>query len=377
MDISLIRAFADLEDPRQTHKVKHNLQEVIALAIIAVLSNAQSWTQIEAFGQAKEAWLRHWLALENGIPTHDTIQRVFQALSADALMCCFGEWTAQVMAATEGRFVAVDGKTLRGSHDSAHGQKALHLVRAWATEQGVLLGQQRVDAKTNEITAIPDVLAMLALKGCIVTIDAMGCQTDIAAQIRKQEADYVLALKENQKTLYQHTVDWFDFAERTDFRHLAAHDYARTVNKAHGRVEVRECWLMTDMPLITEFREQLGWTGLRSLVKIRRTRTAQGVSSVDTAYYITSLTHHADTVLTAVRRHWAVENECHWILDVVFDEDRSRIRLGESPENFSLIRQLALSILKQDKSNGSLNSKRFRAALDDDFRLSLLKSFMR
>jgi len=212
MDISLIRAFADLEDPRQTHKVKHNLQEVIALAIIAVLSNAQSWTQIEAFGQAKEAWLRHWLALENGIPTHDTIQRVFQALSADALMCCFGEWTAQVMAATEGRFVAVDGKTLRGSHDSAHGQKALHLVRAWATEQGVLLGQQRVDAKTNEITAIPDVLAMLALKGCIVTIDAMGCQTDIAAQIRKQEADYVLALKENQKTLYQHTVDWFDFA---------------------------------------------------------------------------------------------------------------------------------------------------------------------
>lgn len=377
MDIRLTHAFADLEDPRQAHKVKHNLQEVIALAIIAVLSNAQSWTQIEAFGQAKEAWLRQWLRLENGIPTHDTIQRVFQALSADALMRCFGEWTAQVMAATEGRFVAVDGKTLRGSHAATQGQKALHLVRAWATEQGVLLGQQRVDAKTNEITAIPDVLAMLALKGCIVTIDAMGCQTEIAQQICTQEADYVLALKENQKTLYQHTVDWFDFAAQTDFRHLKAHDYARTVNKAHGRVEVRECWLITDAPLIAEFREQLGWTGLRSLVKIQRTRSALGNSTQETAYYITSLSGQAETVLAAVRRHWAVENECHWVLDVVFDEDRSRIRLGESPENFSLIRQLVLSILKQDKSKGTLTSKRFRAALDDNFRLSLLQSFMR
>lgn len=377
MDIRLYDAFADLEDPRQAHQVKHNLQDIIVLSIIAVLSNAQSWTQIEAFGQAKEAWLRQWLGLENGIPTHDTIQRVFQALSADALMQCFGEWTAQVMAATEGRFVAVDGKTLRGSHAAVHGQKALHLVRAWATEQGVLLGQQRVAEKTNEITAIPDVLALLALKGCIVTIDAMGCQTDIAEQICTQEADYVLALKENQKTLYQHAVDWFNCAAQTDFRHLHAHDYARTVNKAHGRVEVRECWLITDTPLIAEFREQLGWTGLRSLVKIRRTRTVQGISTQETAYYITTLTNQAETVLAAVRRHWAVENECHWVLDVIFDEDRSRIRLGESPENFSLLRQFVLSILKQDKSKGTLTSKRFRAALDDDFRLLLLKSFMR
>jgi predicted transposase YbfD/YdcC len=377
MNISLYHAFADLEDPRQAHKVKHRLQDIIVLAIVAVLSNAQSWTQIEAFGQSKEEWLKQWLELENGIPTHDTIQRVFQALSAEALMKCFGGWTASVMAATEGRFVAVDGKTLRGSHDSTHGQKALHLVRAWATEQGVLLGQQRVDEKTNEITAIPDVLAMLALKGCIVTIDAMGCQTDIATQICEQKADYVLALKENQKTLYPHAVDWFDFAERTAFRHLKSHDYARTVNKAHGRIEVRECWLITDTLLIVEFREQLGWTGLRSLVKIRRTRTAQGITTQETAYYITSLTDHADTVLAAVRRHWAVENECHWVLDVIFNEDRSRIRCGESPENFSLIRQLVLSILKQDKSKGSLTSKRFRAALDDNFRLSLLQSFMR
>lgn len=377
MNLSLYEAFAELEDPRQAHKVKHSLPDIIALAIIAVLSNAQSWTQIEAFGQAKEAWLRQWLALDNGIPTHDTIQRVFQALSAEALMKCFGEWTAQVMAATEGQIVAVDGKTLRGSHAAEHGQKALHLVRAWATEQGVLLGQQRVDAKTNEITAIPDVLAMLVLKGCIVTIDAMGCQTDIAEYICKQEADYVLALKENQKTLYQHAVDWFDFAAQTDFRHLQSHDYARTVNKSHGRVEVRECWLISDTPLIAEFREQLGWTGLRSLVKIRRTRTIQGVSTQQTAYYITTLTNHAAIVLAAVRRHWAVENECHWVLDVVFDEDRSRIRLVESPENFSLIRQLVLSILKQDQSKGTLSSKRFRTALDDDFRLSLLQSFMR
>ena len=194
-------------------------------------------------------------------------------------------------------------------------------------------------------------------------------------RLKESPADYVLALKENQKNLYAHAIDWFDHAAETDFKFITHHDYARTINKAHGRIEIRECWLISDTPVLTEFREQHGWTGLRSLVKMRRQREIKGVRSEETAYYISSLTTDALTILTAVRRHWAVENECHRVLDVIFDEDRSHIRLSESPENSSLIRQIALSILKHHPANGTLNSKRFRAALDDSFRLSLLQSF--
>lgn len=375
MEIGIQHLFADLEDPRQAHKVRHSLQDIVVLAILAVISNAQSWTEIEAFGEAKYEWLKHYLPLENGIPSHDTIQRVFQILNPDALMSRFIHWTQGIMEVTEGRFIAIDGKTMRGSHDHPSGQKALHMVRAWATEQGVILGHKRVDAKSNEITAIPEVLNQLALKGCIVTIDAMGCQTAIADQIRQQEGDYVLALKENQGRLYTHAVEWFSHARQTDFRFIKDHDYAKTINKGHGRIEIRECWLIRDTPIITEFREQHGWTGLQTLVMIHRQREVNGVRTEESHYYISSLLADATTILKAVRRHWAIENECHWVLDVVFDEDRSRIRLGDSPENFSVLRQMALSILKQDTSKGSLKSKRFRAALNDDFRLSLIHNF--
>jgi predicted transposase YbfD/YdcC len=372
MEISIQHLFADLEDPRQAHKVRHNLQDIILLAIFAVISNAQSWTEIEAFGEAKQEWLQQYIGLENGIPAHDTIQRVFQSLNPDALMKRFVSWTQAVMEATEGRFIAIDGKSMRRSHHLSKGQPALHLVRAWATEQGLILGHKRVAEKSNEITAIPEVLNLLAVKGCIITIDAMGCQTDIATQIQQQGGDYVLALKENQRNLYRHTVDWFDHAAATNFNFIQDHDYARTVNKGHGRIEIRECWLMRDTPLIVEFREQQGWTGLHTLIKIRRQREINGIRSEEFSYYISSLRTGAATVLQAVRRHWAIENECHWVLDVIFDEDRSRIRLGDSPENFAILRQIALSILKQDPAKGSLKGKRFKAALNDDFRLQLL-----
>ena len=372
MEISMQHLFADLEDVRQAHKVRHNLQDILLLAIFAVISNAQSWTDIEAFGEAKKEWLQHYIGLKNGIPTHDTIQRVFQSLNPDELMKRFVAWTRAVMEATEGRFIAIDGKSMRRSHDRHSGQPALHLVRAWATEQGLILGHKRVEDKSNEITAIPEVLNLLALKGCIVTIDAMGCQTDIATQIHEQGGDYVLALKENQRNLYRHAVDWFDHAAATDFHFIQDHDYARTINKGHGRIEIRECWLMRDTPIIAEFREQEGWTELHTLIKIRRQREINGVRTEEVSYYISSLQEGAATVLQAVRRHWAIENECHWVLDVIFDEDRSRIRLGDSPENFAILRQIALSVLKQDTSKGSLKGKRFKAALNDDFRLQLL-----
>ena len=373
-EFSLQHIFADLEDPRQGHKVRHNLQDVIVLAILAVLSNAQSWTDIEQFGHMKSEWLKQYLKLENGIPSHDTIQRVFQIVAAETLMSRFMVWSQAVMANTDGRLVAIDGKTLRGSYDKANDQKALHLVRAWATEQGVLLGHSKVDEKTNEITTIPDMLAMLELSGCIVTIDAMGCQTEIATQIVEQGGDYVLALKTNQPRLYAHAQDWFEHAHQTQFRLLKDHDYTKTVNKGHGRIETRECWLIRNTSVLTEFRNDYGWTNLQAIVMVRRQRQIHGQSTEQISYYITSLTDDAATVLHAVRRHWAVENECHWVLDVVFDEDRSRIRLGESPENFSLLRQMALSILRQDSSKGSLKQKRFRAALNDDFRLQLIRN---
>lgn len=372
--ISIQHLFADLEDPRQAHKVRHRLDEIVLLAIFAVLSNAQSWTEIQAFGESKREWLKDYLTLENGIPSHDTIQRVFQLLAPEALMTRFMQWTQSVMDVSEGRFIAIDGKTVRGSHDKNKEQRALHLVRAWATEQGLLLGQQKVDVKSNEITAIPEVLNLLALKGCIVTIDAMGCQTDIAEQIIRQGGDYVLSLKANQPRLYAHAVDWFEHARQTNFRFIEDHDYAKTVNKGHGRVEVRECWLMRDTPVLAEFRTSYGWTNLHTLILVRRQRNLNGQKTEEYSYYISSLRDDAATVLRAIRRHWAVENECHWVLDVIFDEDRSRIRLGDSPENFSILRQLALTILKQDTSKGSLKGKRFKAALNDDFRLQLIRN---
>lgn len=373
-EFSIQYLFADLEDPRQAHKVRHKLDDIVLLAIFAVISNAQSWTEIAAFGVAKEDWLRQYLVLENGIPSHDTIQRVFQILDPDVLMTRFMKWTQGVMSASKDKIIAIDGKTLRGSHDIGQERKALHMVRAWATEQGLLLGHQKVDEKSNEITAIPEILNLLALKGCIVTLDAMGCQTAIAKQIIDQKGDYVLALKGNQGSLYDHAVEWFDYAMQNDFRLVGDHDYAQTINKGHGRIEIRECWLIRDTPVIQEFREQHGWVGLRTLVMIRRQREIAGKRSEEISYYISSLTDGAADILYAVRRHWAVENECHWVLDVVFDEDRSRIRLGESPENFSLLRQIAISILKQDKSKGSLKGKRFKAALNDDFRAQLVQN---
>lgn len=373
-DFSIQHLFADLEDPRQTHKVKHRLDDIILLSIFAVISNAQSWTEIAAFGSAKEEWLKQYLVLKNGIPSHDTIQRVFQILDPDILMSRFIQWTQGVMSVSKGKIIAIDGKTLRGSRDIGKERKALHMVRAWATEQGLLLGHQKVDEKSNEITAIPEVLSLLALKGCIVTIDAMGCQTEIAKQIVEQGGDYVLALKGNQSRLHTHAVEWFDYAMQNDFRLVGDHDYAKTVNKGHGRIDIRECWLIRDTPVIQEFREQHGWTGLRTLVMVRRQREIAGKRTEEFSYYISSLLDDAANVLYAVRRHWAVENECHWVLDVVFDEDRSRIRLGDSPENFSLLRQMTLSILKQDKSKGSLKGKRFKAALNDDFRSQLIQN---
>jgi predicted transposase YbfD/YdcC len=371
-EISIQHLFADLEDPRQAAKVKHSLQDIVVLAIVAVMSNAQSWVEIVEFGKAKESWLKQFLPLENGIPSHDTIQRVFQLLNPEALMRRFVIWTQQVMIATQGAQIAIDGKTIRRSHDAAHDQKALHLVRAWATEQGLILGQQRVEDKENEIVAIPRLLETLVLKGCIVTIDAMGCQTAIASQIRQAGGDYVLALKENHPHLYRHATDYFQHALQTDFRFLADHDYARTLNKAHGRVETRECWLIRDTGAMPQFRQEYGWTDLKAIVMVRRQRRTSAGHSEEIAYYITSLKAGAEVILQAIRRHWAIENECHWVLDVIFDEDRSRIRLGDSPENFAIIRNIALTLLKQDPSKGGLKAKRFKAALNDEFRLQLV-----
>ena len=267
--------------------------------------------------------------------------------------------------------IAIDGKTARRSHDKASGKDAIHLVNAWASANGIALGQRKVDDKSNEITAIPELLRLLDVSGCIVTIDAMGCQTAIAQTIRDEKADYLLRVKDNQSTLKQDLTDWFTYADSQHFAGMNP-DFHQTVHKTSGRIEIRRCWVVRD-PLAFEYiRHYDGWTDLNSIIRVQRERREGEHSTQDTAYYISSLTTSAATILDATQQHWAIENSFHWVLDVTFGEDMSRIRSGESAENMAVLRSLALNLLKRDASKSSLKQKRFRAAMDNDFLFHLL-----
>jgi predicted transposase YbfD/YdcC len=368
---SIVNCFGDLEDPRVQGRCNYPLIEIIVIAICAVIAGADAWTEIETFGKSKEGWLKQFLPLKNGIPSHDTFGDVFQAIEADEFQRSFMSWVDQVFRVTEGQVVAIDGKTVRRSHDRADGKAAIHLVNAWASANGITLGQRTVAEKANEITAIPELLRLLALNGCIVTIDALGCQKKIAQVIREEKADYVLQVKDNQKQLRQDLADWFGHADQTQFKEMQ-HDYAQTVNKGHGRIEIRRCWTIADPQAFEYIRQHQGWADLQTIIRVQRERQLADKTQVETAYYISSLPPNAKQILDATRAHWTVENSLHWVLDVTFNEDASRVRKDNSPDNFAVIRQVALNILKQDKSKGSLRQKRYRATLDDSFLLSLL-----
>ena len=298
------------------------------------------------------------------------VAKKLSVLSPKAFAECLLTWTQGLAEIGSGRVIAIDGKSARRSHDRKRQRNPLHLVRAWASGQGVALGLVKTEAKSNEITAIPELLALLELKGAIVTLDAMGCQTAIAEQIVRQGGDYLLAVKDNQPTLHEDLQDFFTTARAHSFAGIA-HDFAETVDKDHGRIEIRRCWTSECLETVGQTSR---WFGLKSLVLIERERIVANATSLEQAYYISSAPADARQLAKAARSHWGIENTCHWVIDVTFNEDQSRIRRGDGAQNFAVLRQFALNLLKQEKSKSSIRRKRFRASLCDDFRFQVLVS---
>lgn len=368
---SIEECFGELPDSRVEGRCDHKLVDGVVLTICAVICGADGWVGVETYGKEKEAFLRTYLELPQGIPSHDTLGRVFAALDAEAFQACFARWVEQVFELTDGQVIAMEGKTSRRSHDRSIGKDAIHMVSAWAVSNGIALGQRKVDDKSNEITAIPELLKVLDVSGCVVTIEALGCQTEIARTLVEPKADYVLAVKDNQANLRQDLEDWFAYAEQVQFKNMQA-DHYQTVNKNQGRIEIRQCWAMAD-PLAFEYiRPYEGWANLQTIIRVQRERREADRTSMETAYYLSSLPPKAERLLACTRHHWSIENAFHWVLDVTFGEDDPRVRSGHAPENFAVLRHLALNILKQDQSKDSLKPKRFRAALNDQFLLHLL-----
>src|SRR3954451_7132151 len=367
--------FGTLPDPRREHLRAHRLVDILTIALCAVICGADDWVAVETFGQSKEAWLRTFLELPGGIPSHDTFGRVFARLDPEEFRRCFVAWVQAVVGDPGQQVVAVDGKTLRRSHDRSSGKAALHLVSAWATTSGVVLGQVATDAKSNEITAIPVLLKLLALEGAIVTIDAMGCQTAIAQQIVEQRADYVLALKDNHEKLHDRVTRTFAEADVAAGTSLLLGDLVAStpVDAGHGRIEHRRCRAIGDPAHLAYIAPDHAWPTLKSVVCIESTRRFGDAVSTEARHFLSSLPPDAPALAQIVRSHWRIENSLHWVLDVAFHEDDSRVRVGHAPENFAIIPPLALKLLRQDTSQRvGLANKRFRAALDTAYLRSIL-----
>jgi len=363
-----INHFEEMTDPRRTNKGNyyHPLNEILFLVISAAISGADGWTSIEVFGKAKLAWLREFFPYERGIPSHDVLGKLFARLSSKEFTNCFTNWVNSISDLTKGEVVAIDGKTIRNSNDDTCNKSAIHLVSAYASKNRVCLGQEAVHEKSNEITAIPKLLDILAIKGCIVTIDAMGCQKKIAKAIVKKEADYILMVKDNQKNLKLQIEESFKTKEikkthtSTDF--------------GHGRIETRTCDIIEDLSLI---RKRKDWKNIQSIIRITSLRIIKKTQkeSTEERYYIGSLKADAEKQNLAIRDHWSVENNLHWSLDVVFKEDASLKKKGNSPMNFNIITKIALTLIDREKSTKmSKNSKRLTAALDDKYRTKIFKS---
>jgi predicted transposase YbfD/YdcC len=363
-----LKNFADMRDPRVERTREHLLEEILLITIAAILSGANGWNEIEDYAHSKHAWFQGFLTLPSGIPSHDTFNRVFSALDPEELEKGFVAWVSSIAKLTAGEVVAIDGKTLRGASEPSKkgpNKKAIvHMVSAWANSNNLVLGQHRVDEKSNEITAIPKLLDALELSGTVVTIDAMGCQRSIAEKIIDKKADYILAVKENQPSLLADVKD--------SFQMLAADAVEEEIDYGHGRIEQRRCSVIADLGLIEKAAE---WTSIQGLVRIEAERyhKATGKTETEIRYYITSLAPDATRLNSAIRQHWCIENKLHWVLDVGFGEDLDRKRAGYAAQNFSVLNRIALNLLKQDKSSKrGIHGKRLNAGWDNDYLLHLL-----
>lgn len=358
-----------IADPRMDRRKEHSLHDVLMIAILAMLCGAETFVDFEDFGNAKKEWLEGFLALPNGIPSHDTFGRVFCAMNNKLFAESFRNWTEGLRKKISGEIVAIDGKTLRRSHDKSRGKSAIHMVSAWGRENGLVLGQIKVDEKSNEITAIPQLLRTLELADCIVTIDAMGTQKEIAREIREADADYVLALKGNHETALEEVSSFLLDAKDKGFKGVS-HDFLETVEKDHGRIETRRYWISEE---IGWFQDRSLWEGLKSFGMVESLRDINGVVTREVRFFLSSLAGDAKNFARAVRGHWSVENTLHWSLDVCFAEDACRIRAGYAAENMAILRHMTINVLKNDttKKRG-IKGKQKNAAWDHSYLLSLL-----
>ncbi len=367
-DLSLARHFADLPDPRVDRTEKHTLGDILAIALCAVIAGADSWEEVERFGRAKHDWLRTFLALPNGIPSHDTFYRVFARLDPKRFAGAVARWMGAVCQATGLRHIAIDGKAVRAAPgDTFSG--CLHPVNAWAAENRLILGQEPVADGSHEIAAIPELLKVLALKGALVTIDAAGCQKEIAGQVRGEGGDYLLAVKGNQPSLHEAVQAVFDRACEADFIGFE-HDGHEQIEDGHGRHEERYVTVVYDPDGLPP-----GWPDVAAVVLVGRERSVKGTNTSTAHYYITSSRATAEELGRLVRRHWSVENELHRVLDVAFGEDSNRTAAGHAGENLGLVRRVAASLLQQDPGRGSIKAKRLGAALDENYLMRALQGF--
>ena len=354
-----------IKDPRR-YNTRHFLHDCLMIALCAIISGADSWVQVEEYGRSKIEWFKDFLELPNGIPSHDTFGRLFARIDPKGFHEFFSRWVQEFSGSLKGKTVAIDGKTLRGSHDRINGKSAIHMVSAWVSDIRMVLGQFKTDDKSNEITAIPELIKTLALEGAIVTIDAMGCQKKITRTIIDVGADYVIQVKENQKKLHDDISLFFKDSANAPF------DSFETLDGEHGRIETRRYFSTGDLDWL---QGKENWTGINSICMAVRKRDINGETSSESSYFISSLQNNAPEIAKSIREHWGIENDLHWCLDVTFREDHCRVRKDHAPENFGTLRHMATNLLKQEKSlKTGLQTKRLKAAWDHDYLIKVLTS---